>query len=148
MNWRKYLYGFAVWAAKKSKDPSTQVGAAAVGPDNELLETGYNGLARGVEDKPERMQRPQKYLWTAHAEENLVTTAARKRLKGSTVYVTHLCCARCARMLINSGVSRIVCGDGKTNMPQEEFDIAVEMLLEAGVDLVHHSTLSTIEEST
>lgn len=134
MNWKRYLYGFAEWASKKSKD-TTKVGAVAVGPDRELLETGYNGMARGVSDLPDRLERPQKYLWVGHAEENLITTAARHRLLGSTVYVTHLCCARCARMMINAGVSRIVYGDGVTSMPKEEFDVAVEMLSEAGVDL-------------
>jgi len=38
-------------------------------------------------------------------------------------------------MLINSGVARIVCGDGQTSMPQEEFTVATQMLKEAGVEL-------------
>ena len=135
MNWHDYHMGFAKHAAVKSKDPSTQVGAAAIGDAKQVVETGFNGLPRGVEDRPERMERPAKYLWTAHAEENLVATAARARLGGTTVFVTHLCCARCARMLINSGVAKVVAGDGKTSMPQEEFDIAVEMFKEAGVTL-------------
>lgn len=126
----------AQWAASKSKDV-TQVGAAAVGQDNEVLETGFNGLPRGVQELPARVERPAKYLWTGHAEENLVTTAARRRLKGSTVYITHLCCCRCARMLINAGVREIVVGPGTTSMPKEEFDIALEMLGEAGVALTY-----------
>lgn len=135
MTWQEYFMGFARWAARKSKDPSTQVGAVAIGPDKEILETGFNGLPRGVADLPERMERPAKYLWTGHAEENLVTTAARSRLKGSTVYVTHLCCNGCARMLINAGVSRVVVGDGQTSMPKEQFDVAKLMFAEAGVVL-------------
>lgn len=119
-----------------SRDPSTQVGAVAVDADKTILESGYNGLPRGVDDLPERMERPAKYLWTAHAEEALVANAARPRLKGSTVFVTHLCCNGCARMLINAGVARVVCGDGKTSMPQEQFDVAVQMFKEAGVELV------------
>ena len=46
------------------------------------------------------------------------THSARAKLKGSTVFVTHLCCNACARMLINAGVS------------------AVQMFKEAGVKLV------------
>lgn len=133
MNWRAYLMGFARWAAMKSKDPSTHVGAVAVGDINQIVETGYNGLPRGVHDLPERMQRPAKYLWTSHAEENLVATAARSRLQGTTVYVTHLCCSRCARMLIQAGVAKVVAGDGKTSMPSEEFEVAMTMFREAGV---------------
>lgn len=125
------------WAkASWSKDPSTQVGAIAVDDDKVLLESGFNGLPRGVHDLPERMERPAKYLWTAHAEENLVAQAARPRLKGSTVFVTHLCCNACARMLINAGVAKVVCGDGRTSMPPEQFEVAVQMFNEAGVQLV------------
>lgn len=138
MKWLDYLMGFAKHARLKSKDPTTQVGAAAVGQDNEILETGFNGLPRGVEDRPERMERPAKYLWTGHAEENLITTAARRRLAGSTVFVTHLCCCRCARMMINAGVTHIIYADGTTSMPQEEFDVAMQMLEEAGVTLTQY----------
>lgn len=135
-SWVEYFLGFASHAARKSKDPMTQVGAVAVGQDREILETGYNGLPRGVADCPERLQRPEKYLWTGHAEENLVTSAARTRLKGSTVYVTHLCCNSCARMLINSGVAEVVCGNGKTSMPKELFDTARVMFQEANVKFI------------
>lgn len=125
------------WAkAGWSKDPHTKVGAIAVDDDKVLLESGFNGLPRGVDDRPERMERPAKYLWTAHAEENLVAQAARPRLKGSTVFVTHLCCNACARMLINAGVAKVVCGDGRTSMPPEQFEVAVTMFEEAGVELV------------
>lgn len=121
--------------ASWSKD-TTQVGAVAVDPESRaVLETGYNGLPRGVEDRPERMQRPAKYLWTAHAEENMVAHAARHRLAGADVEVTHLCCCRCARMLINAGVKSVTCGDGTTSMPAEEFEVAVQMFKEAGVEL-------------
>lgn len=133
--WRKRFLALAEHVATFSKDPSTKVGALAVDRSRRILETGYNGLPRGVEDKPERMERPAKYLWTSHAEENLVAHAARDRLCGSTVYVTHLCCARCARSLINAGVAEVVVGDGATSMPQEEFDVAIKMFEEAGVTL-------------
>ena len=135
MTWFDYFMGLARYVAGKSKDPTTKVGAVAAGPDNEQLETGFNGLPRRVRDLPERMERPAKYLWTAHAEENLVATAARTRLKGATVYVTHLCCCGCARMLINAGVARVVCGDGTTSMPPEQFAVARQMFAEAGVEL-------------
>ncbi len=132
--WTERFLQVAAQVATWSKD-TTQVGAVAVDEARRMLETGYNGLPRGVEDRPERMERPVKYLWTAHAEENLVAHAARDRLAGSTVYVTHLCCCACARMLINAGVAEVVCGDGKTSMPAEQFDIAVAMFREAGVKL-------------
>jgi dCMP deaminase len=135
--WHKRFLDLAKHIATWSKD-TTQVGAVAVAPSKQVLETGFNGLPRGVIDKPERMERPAKYLWTAHAEENLVSHAARTVLEGSTVYITHLCCSKCARMLVNSGVAKVICGDGQTSMPKEEFEVATQMLWEAGVDLEIH----------
>lgn len=134
--WLRRFLDHASHIAGWSKDPSTKVGAIAVDDSRVVLETGFNGLPRGVSDLPERMERPAKYLWTAHAEENLVAQAARPRLKGSTVYVTHLCCNSCARMLVNAGVKKVVCGNGTTSMPVEQFEIALVMFAEAGVEFV------------
>lgn len=134
MNWTDYYAGFARHAALKSKD-STQVGAALIGPDGEIRLTGFNGPPRGVEDRPERRERPAKYLYASHAEANLVAFAAREgiRTKDCAVFVTHFCCAACARALIQAGVSAVFYGPGQTSMPAEEFTAAREMLREAGV---------------
>lgn len=137
MNWDDYFYGFAKHAALKSKD-STQVGAVAVGQLKQIVEVGFNGPPRGVLDLPERRERPAKYLFAAHAEANLVATAARERLAGTTVYVTHMCCSGCAKSLIQAGVVRVVVGDGTTSMPDDEFEAAKAMFAEADVQVVRH----------
>lgn len=139
--WRLRMLDAARFFAEWSEDTSTKVGAVASNAAHAILTTGYNGLPRGVRALPYRLSREPlrpggrgaKYLYTAHAEENLVAHAARAVLEGSTVTVTHFCCAGCARMLINAGVARIVVGDGKTSMPEEEFIAAQEMFVEAGV---------------
>lgn len=137
MKWTRRFLDLAAHVAGWSKDPATKVGAVAVNPASRaVLSTGYNGLPRGVEDRPERMERPAKYAWTAHAEANLVAHAARQTLEGATVYVTHLCCADCAKLLVNAGVAEVVCGPGQTSMPPEVFDVARAMFREAGVKLV------------
>lgn len=134
MNWIDYFYGFACHAAKKSKD-STQVGAVLVGPEGEVRLTGFNGPPRDVEDMPERRERPTKYLYASHAEANLIAFAAREgiRTAGCTVYVTHACCASCARTLIQAGVANVVFGPGQTSMPSDEFVASRLMFAEAGV---------------
>lgn len=134
MNWDEYLMGFARHAALKSKD-STQVGAALVGGSREVLLTAYNGPPIGVDDTAERRERPLKYLFVSHAEANLVAFAARHGIKtqGKTVYVTHVCCSSCAKALIQAGIAAVVYGDGKTSMPEEEFEIAATMFREARV---------------
>lgn len=140
MSWDQRFLALARTIAQWSKDKSSKVGAIAVDPASRvILETGYNGIPRGVIDLDERLERPAKYLWTSHAEENLVAHAARKVLAGSAVYVTHICCNACARMLINAGVKRVVVGNGTTKMPPEHFDVALEMFSEAGVALEQQS---------
>ena len=136
MDWTEYYMGFAAHAAMKSKD-STRVGAVLVGPDGEIRLTGYNGPPRGVNDVPERRERPRKYLFASHAEANLIAFAAREgiRTKDCTVYVTHMCCSACTRTLIQAGVKAVVFGTGTTSMPDEEFTAARDMFTEAGVKL-------------
>lgn len=142
--WIERFMKIARDVAEWSKDPSTKVGAVVIDDSKyrTILSTGYNGLPRGVRDLPERMERPDKYMWTAHAEENLITNLARERMEGSTVFVTHLCCCNCARMLVNAGVKTVVCGDGKTSMPPEQFEVAMTMFNEAGVELITSSDQS------
>lgn len=137
--WPDYYMSFAKLAATKSKD-STKVGAILVGEEGEIRLTAYNGPPKGVRDYPERFERPRKYLFASHAEQNLVAFAAREgiRTKGCTVYVTHMCCSACARSLIQAGVAEVVYGEGQTSMPKEEFTAAHDMFDEAGVVLTQH----------
>lgn len=135
-DWQGYLMGFAQHAATKSKD-STRVGAVLVAPNGRtVLLTAYNGPPAGVDDLPERRERPAKYLFASHAEANLVAFAARAgvRTEGCSVYVTHAPCSACARTLIQAGIRSVVYGDGTTSMPADEFSAAATMFAEAGVD--------------
>jgi dCMP deaminase len=135
VSWPEYYMGFAMLAATKSKD-TTKVGAALIGPDGEIRLTGFNGPPRGVEDSQDRRERPRKYLFSSHAEANLVAFAAREgiRTKGCAVYVTHKCCSSCSKILIQAGITKVVYGPGRTSMPDEEFEAAGTMFDEAGVD--------------
>lgn len=141
---RKFLKFFpvALALADLSKDRSTKVGAIALGDDYEILSTGYNGFPRGVDDDVgDRHERPTKYLYTAHAEENMVAQAARNgvSLRGSTVLVTSLFpCTTCSRLMIQSGVRRIIAPRPDID-PRwaDQADHAIVMLREAGVEVVH-----------
>ena len=50
ISWDEYFMGIALLAAKRSKDPNTQVGACIVSPENIIISTGYNGLPNGCSD--------------------------------------------------------------------------------------------------
>lgn len=135
LKWQERFLDVATEVATWSKDPSTKVGCVMVSEDGVIVATGYNGLPRGVQDHPERMERPTKYLWTVHAEAAAVANAARSgaRLNGATAFVTHMSCAGCARLMLNAGIACVVVGPGKTSMPADEFEAAAAMFEEAGV---------------
>lgn len=134
-SWPDYFMGMAALVAQRSDDLNTHVGCVIVGPDHEVRSTGYNGLPRGVRELPERLERPAKYLWTAHAEANALSNAARSgtAMYYCTAFVTHFPCATCARSLIQSGIREVFVGPGTTSMPPEEFEVARAMFEEAGV---------------
>ncbi len=139
--WDKRFLEMATLVSTWSKDPSTKVGCVVVGPHREIRSTGFNGFPRGVADTPERLNdRETKYPLIVHAEENAVAQAARigQSLHGCAAYVSFPPCARCARLLIQAGVSRVV-SPGDQEVPErwtKEIRIAAEMLIEAGVALV------------
>jgi len=140
-DWDLRFVNLASHIATWSKDLSTHVGCVVAGPDHEIISTGYNGIPRGVKDRPSRMERPAKYLWTSHAEENAIAHAARigVSVRGATAYVTHHPCCRCARALIQAGISRIVypvSASGTVGIASEEFQIAADMFGEAGISIV------------
>jgi dCMP deaminase len=141
-SWEKYFLEMCDLVASKSKDPSTKVGVVIVGPDNEVISTGYNDFPRGVKDTDEeRRERPDKYLWTEHAERNAIYNAARigVSLKGCTMYMNFepRPCANCMRGVIQAGISRIVGTNqpfpGKGPQWDMEFQISDRMAKEAGI---------------
>jgi dCMP deaminase len=139
-DWDKRFLKLAKHISKWSKDPSTQVGCVVVGPDRELRSTGFNGLPRGIEDNEQRLNnREIKYPLICHAEENAIMHAARIgiSLKDCTAYVTWPPCTRCARSLIQAGISTIVYPKD-IEIPDrwmEDFNLSLNMLKEANISL-------------
>jgi dCMP deaminase len=140
MNWDEYFINIAEQVKLKSKDEKTQIGVVVVGKDNEIVSTGYNSFARGINDDiSERQDRPEKYFWFEHAERNAIYNAARIGVStlGTTMYMTcGMSCSDCARAIINSGISKIVLrkGKGAKGDKWNESSIrSIQMFKEAGV---------------
>ena len=151
LEWDHFFLEMATLIAKKSKDNSMGVGCVIVGPDNEVRSTGYNGFPRKIEYSKVRMERPEKYIWTEHAERNAVFNAARVGipLDGCRAYIACVPqerggiapCADCTRALIQSGITEII--EYKTKQNKEDGERtwvagqlkAIDMLNEAGVRL-------------
>ena len=138
--WDKRFLDLAKQISTWSKDPSTQVGCVVVGPDREIRSTGFNGLPRGIEDTSERLNnREIKYPMICHAEENAIMHAARTgiSLKDCVAYVTWPPCTRCARSLIQAGISTIIYPEN-TEIPDRwmaDFNLSLDMLKEAKITL-------------
>jgi|TARA_Y100000768_G_C23880431_1_gene634954 dCMP deaminase len=136
--WDHRFIELANHIAQWSKDPSTKVGCVIVGEDREIRSTGFNGFPRGINDDEERLNnRDLKYPLICHAEENAIMHAARigVSLKGSSAYVTWPPCSRCARSLIQAGISEVIYYD-EIEIPErwsEDFKISSEMFNESGV---------------
>jgi dCMP deaminase len=140
-DWDKRFLDLAEHISTWSKDQSRKVGAIIVNDDKRVVSFGYNGFPSGVDDdKEERHERPVKYDWVVHAEENAIANAARIGVstKGTTIYLNLFPCARCAGVLINSGIKKVVVSkepDFEDSKYGEEFKISKQKLSEAKVEI-------------
>ena len=111
ISWDEYFMGVAKLAARRSKDPSTQVGACIVSPEDIIISTGYNGMPKGCSDDEfpwDREGEDTKYPYVVHAELNAILNANGRDLRGSRVYVALFPCNECAKAIIQSGVKEVV----------------------------------------
>lgn len=67
MDWSEYFMSVAFLAAKRSKDPCSQVGACIVNKDKKIVGTGFNGMPHGCSDDD--------FPWTKKAASKLDTKA-------------------------------------------------------------------------
>ena len=111
ISWDEYFMGIAMLAARRSKDPSTQVGACIVSQDNIIISTGYNGMPKGCSDDEfpwDRTGEQTKYPFVVHAELNAILNASGRDLRGSRIYVALFPCNECAKAIIQSGVKEVM----------------------------------------
>jgi dCMP deaminase len=113
INWDEYFMGVALLAARRSKDPSTQVGACIVDDNNIILSTGYNGFPYGCSDDSFPWERKgelndTKYPYVVHAELNAILNAQGRSLRGARIFVALFPCNECAKAIIQSGIREVV----------------------------------------
>ena len=113
ISWDEYFMGIAMLAARRSKDPNTQVGACIVSQDNIIISTGYNGMPKGCSDDifpwdRDGQQDMTKYPYVVHAELNAILNANGRDLRGSRIYVALFPCNECAKAIIQSGVKEVL----------------------------------------
>lgn len=122
----------AFTVAKWSKDPSTQVGACIMRPDNTIASFGFNGFPRGIKDDDRLNNREQKYELVVHAELNAILTA-REPLNDYTLYCSLMTCCRCAVHVLQTGIARVVAPVPDNERWRESIENALLIYKEAGV---------------
>jgi len=131
ITWDAYFMGIALLSAKRSKDPSTQVGACIVNDEHKILTMGYNGMPIGIDDNEMEWSREgdflnTKYPYVCHAELNAILNSGGTSLKDSTLYVTLFPCNECAKAIIQSGIRHIVYLEDK--YPKSDTTIAAKKM--------------------
>ncbi len=134
--WDAYFLAIAEAVSRRSPDPSTRHGCVLVDADRRVVATGYNGPVAGLPNEMVPLERPAKYDWLIHAEDNAVAFA-RCDLRGSTAYVTGPPCSACFRRLLQVGVRRIVhAGRSSACITGAEQDACDAMARALGVEVV------------
>ena len=148
MDWANYFINIANTVRKKSKDPSSKIGAVIVGPEKQIISTGFNGFPRGIDETDSvRWERPIKYQFVEHAERNAIYNAARHGIavRGCAMYFVGMGpptvpCVECTKAVIQSGITRVVGHAMKEVSGAWVADLAFakDLLIEAGVTVEEH----------
>jgi len=118
ISWDQYFMSVALLSANRSKDPCTQVGACIVNQDKKIVGIGYNGFPSGISDdalpwgKSSENPLENKYLYVCHSELNAILNST-QNLKDCIVYVTLFPCNECTKLIIQSGIKKVIYASDK-----------------------------------
>ena len=127
---QRYLEMARIWA-QNSYCQRRQVGALVV-KNGMIISDGYNGTPSGFENICEDDNGITK-PYVLHAEANAITKLARSNNNsdGATIYITASPCIECAKLIIQSGIKRVVYGEKYRLMD------GIELLERAGIEVVY-----------
>lgn len=126
---RSYLRMAQVWA-ENSYCNRRKVGALIV-KDKMIISDGYNGTPSGFENVCEDEEGHTK-PYVLHAEANAITKVAKSNnsSNGATLYVTAAPCMECAKLIIQSGIRRVV------YLESYRLSDGIELLERAGIEVI------------
>jgi dCMP deaminase len=122
-----YLEMAEIWA-QNSYCKRRKVGALLV-KDRMIISDGYNGTPSGFENICEEDGVTKPYV--LHAEANAITKVAKSgnSSEGATLYVTASPCLECAKLIIQSGIKRVVYRD------EYRITDGIDLLRRAGIEV-------------
>ena len=125
---KPYLEMAEIWA-QNSYCKRRKVGALLV-KDRTIISDGYNGTPSGFENICEDENGVTK-PYVLHAEANAITKVAKSgnSSEGATLYVTASPCVECAKLIIQSGIKRVVYRD------EYRLTDGVDLLRRAGIEV-------------
>jgi dCMP deaminase len=120
-SWDEYFMEIAQTVAKRATCDRGRSGCVIV-RDKQILVTGYVGSPKGMAHcdeighqiktiRHEDGHETQHCVRTAHAEQNAIVQAAKLGISidRGTLYCKMTPCSTCAKMILNSGIIRVVC---------------------------------------
>jgi len=137
---KRYLEMAIIWS-KNSYCKRRQVGALIV-KDKMIISDGFNGTPSGFENICEDENNVTK-PYVLHAEANAITKVAKStnNSEGATLYVTCSPCVECAKLIIQSGIKRVVyCSDYR-------LEEGIELLKRAEIEVVYIDLTMEIKEN-
>lgn len=149
--WPKYFMAVAEESGKLSKDPNTKVGAVIV-HNKRIKSAGYNGAPNTFPDElvPTNSEGAtlieKKNTFMCHAELNAILNydGQISDLKDSDLYVTISPCSRCACMIAQVGIKRVIY---KEKYHRSEETTAAEYILDkCGVELIDYDSFEKENE--
>lgn len=127
---KRYIEMAQIWA-KNSYCKRRQVGALIV-KNKMIISDGFNGTPSGFENICEDEAGNTK-AYVLHAEANAITKVARSNndCSGATLYVTTSPCIECAKLIIQSGIVRVVFSE------MYRVTDGIDLLKRAGVEICY-----------
>jgi dCMP deaminase len=144
--WDRACLNIAKEVSRKSKDPSTKVGAVIWNPNTKrILSLGYNGFPSSIPDLAKWWKNRDredvefcKYDLVIHAEMNAILNA-KCDLTGSILYCTHPPCKECAKHIAAVGIVEVHSLPNQVVTKNErDTSVVIGIFAEAGIHQYEH----------
>jgi len=128
--------------SKRSRDKIYKVGAV-IAKGNTILSYGWNGTPHGMNNNTRDANGKTKWE-LVHAEANAIAklSASTSSSLGATLYLTHSPCKDCTKLILQSGIKRLVYEKlyeswvNNRRIPQID---ALHLLQDYGVEVAQHT---------